>query len=112
MSVPCSSADNIISRPVPLERQIASGVAKRLGKGLAGCLGTSAAVLFLTGFSYMTTGNGWADLVCWTTAATFAAAAVAAWRGWLWITLLLVASAVTGPVCVEVAIRCIKHLLI
>ena len=39
------------------------------------------------------------------TTATFAAAAVTAWRGWVGTTLLLVAAAFTGPPLAFMAIR-------
>ncbi|WP_171187908.1 hypothetical protein [Alienimonas chondri] len=48
---------------------------------------------------------------CWLIAATFAAAAVTAWRGWVWTTLWLVALAFVGPPLVVKAWRQIASLL-
>ena len=97
-------------RPPPALRNFAgppSEAAKNFGKGGAGCLGLSAAVLFLTGSQYVLLMPGTqlgAGLICWLTAATFAAAAVTAWRGWVWTTLLLAAAALTGPPLVMAAV--------
>ena len=97
-----------------LERQIDPGAARRFGKGGAGCLGTSAGVIFLSGSQYVLLMPGThlaQGLVMWLTAATFAVAAFTAWRGWVWTTLLWVAAAFAGPVLVMELIRRIAALL-
>ena len=98
-------------RPPPALRNFAgppSDAAKNFGKGGAGCLGLSAAVLFLTGSQYVLLMPGThldQGLVMWLTAATFAAAAVTAWRRRVWTTLLLAAAALTGPAFVAEFVR-------
>ena len=114
-----SEPDELPPLPAPpstgpkLERQIDPGAAKRFGKGGAGCLGVSALTLFLSGLQYVATAGPFTGmgLSMWLTAATFAAAAVTAWRGWVGTTLLLVAAAFTGPPLAFMAIRWVAEAL-
>ncbi|NNJ26679.1 hypothetical protein LzC2_27690 [Planctomycetes bacterium LzC2] len=98
-----------------LEQQINGPLTRSIEgrKAGVGCLDASALTFFLTGLQYIAMSGPYIGMgvSCWLIAATFAAAAVTAWRGWVWTTLWLVALAFVGPPLVVKAWRQIASLL-